>query len=176
MDAHDSLGFILAPSPWMHISQIHSPKIRQRLLWNENISCHINKQDLSPPSAISGLQMWTRAPQTENQQMPPAPTVTAEELGECKQQDDQGNRTGPESWAAHERSEFRDPLPCILSCTECYKFLNLIPDLWCSDCLLPLLQTYLYISWLPLLTPWSSFLKATEMLSPRLGVLNIPTK
>ena len=26
-------------------------------LWNENISCHINKQEMSLPSAISGLQM-----------------------------------------------------------------------------------------------------------------------
>lgn len=31
-------------------------------------------------------------------------------------------------------------------------------------------------AWFPLLTPWSSFLRATVMLSSRLGVLNIPTK
>ena len=34
----------------------------------------------------------------------------------------------------------------------------------------------LYVAWLHLLPPWSSFLRATEMLSPRLRVLNIPTK
>ena len=33
-------------------------------VWNENISCHINKQEMSQPSAISGFQMWIRAPQT----------------------------------------------------------------------------------------------------------------
>ena len=34
----------------------------------------------------------------------------------------------------------------------------------------------LYIGWLPLLPPWSTFLRATEMLSPGPRVLNIPTK
>ena len=55
-----------------------------------------------------------------------------------------------------------------------FSILNLIPDLWCSDCLLPLLQ--IYIAWLSLLPPWSSFLRATGMLSLRLRVLNIPMK
>ena len=32
----------------------------------------------------------------------------------------------------------------------------------------------LCIAWLPLLFPWSSFLRPTEMLPPRLRVLNIP--
>ena len=32
-------------------------------LLNENISCHINEQEMSPPSVISGPQMWMRAPQ-----------------------------------------------------------------------------------------------------------------
>ena len=34
-------------------------------LWNENISCHINKWEMSQPSMISGLQMWMRAPKTD---------------------------------------------------------------------------------------------------------------
>ena len=34
-------------------------------LWNENISFHINKQEIAWPSAISGLQMYTRAPKTD---------------------------------------------------------------------------------------------------------------
>ena len=53
-------------------------------MWNENIFCHINKQEMWQPSAISGLQMWMRAPQTEIQ-LPP-PTVLAEEMEECKKQ------------------------------------------------------------------------------------------
>ena len=42
-------------------------------MWNENISCHINKQEMSQPSVISGLQMWRRAPQTGIQRMLPSP-------------------------------------------------------------------------------------------------------
>ena len=34
----------------------------------------------------------------------------------------------------------------------------------------------LYKTWLPLQPPWRSSLRATEMLSPQLGLLNIPTK
>ena len=34
-------------------------------LWNENISCHINKQEMSQPSVISGHQMWMRALKTD---------------------------------------------------------------------------------------------------------------
>lgn len=34
----------------------------------------------------------------------------------------------------------------------------------------------LYIAWLPLPPPWNSFLRATEILSPRLRYLSIPTK
>ena len=64
-------------------------------LWNENISCHINQQEMSQPSVISGLQKWKKAPQTEIQQMLPSPTMIAEELGECKKQGEQRNRIGP---------------------------------------------------------------------------------
>ena len=39
---------------------------------------------MSQPSAVSGLQICIRVPKTVIQQMPPLPTVTAEELGECK--------------------------------------------------------------------------------------------
>ena len=31
-------------------------------MWNDNTSCHINKQEMSQPSVTSGLQMWMRAP------------------------------------------------------------------------------------------------------------------
>ena len=60
-----------------------------------NISCHINKQEMSQPSAISGLQMWMMAPKTVIQRMLPPPTVIAEELQECKKQSEQENRIGP---------------------------------------------------------------------------------
>ena len=57
-----------------------------KTLWNKNISCHINQQEMSQPPAISGLQMWRRAPITAIQQILPPPRVIAEELGECKKQ------------------------------------------------------------------------------------------
>ena len=106
-------------------------------MWNENISCHINQQEMSQPSAISGLQMWMGAPQTSIQRMLPPLIVTAEELGECKKQDEQGDRIGKE-W-----SQWTQRLAS--PCRQKAKFLNLIPHLWCSDCLLPLFQTY--IAW-----------------------------
>ena len=56
----------------------------QLAMWNENIPCHINKEETPQPSAISGLQMWMRAPKTLIQEMLPLPMVIAEELGECK--------------------------------------------------------------------------------------------
>ena len=44
---------------------------RPLVLWNENISCHIKKQEVSQPSVISGFQMWMRAPKTVIQRMLP---------------------------------------------------------------------------------------------------------
>ena len=140
MDAHNSLGCILAPSPWMHISQFNSPKIHQGLLWNENISCHIIKQDLSPPPVISGLQMWTRAPQTDQ-----ADTASphGDGWGAGRRQAAWWTRKQdwPPSWRACEMNGFPESTGLHLPYTERYKFLSLTPDLWCSDCLLPLLQT-----------------------------------
>ena len=64
-------------------------------LWNENISCCINKQEMSQPWEISGLQMWMRAPQKAIQRMLPTPMVIAEEWGQCKKQGELINRIGP---------------------------------------------------------------------------------
>ena len=55
-------------------------------LWNENISLHINKQEMSQPSEIFGLQMWMMAPKTAIQWMLPPSMLIAEELGERKKQ------------------------------------------------------------------------------------------
>ena len=108
-------------------------------LW-ENISCHINKQEMSQPSLISSLQMWMWAPQPAIWQMLPPTTVIAEELGDYKKVN---KETGlaPDSWGAYERNEFSYPRGLPSSHTQNAIFLNLILDLWCSDCLLPLLQT-----------------------------------
>ena len=78
-------------------------------LWNENISCHTNKQEMSQPSVISGLQMWMRAPQTAIQRMLPPATVIAEELGQCKKQGEVGNRIDPRQLRCIERKECSAP-------------------------------------------------------------------
>ena len=57
--------------------------------------CHINKQEMSQPSAISGLQLWVRAPQMVIQRILPTPTVISEEWGEFKKQGELRNRIGP---------------------------------------------------------------------------------
>ena len=64
-------------------------------LWNENICCYINKQEMSQSSAIAGLQMWMRAPDTPIQWTLPSPTVIAKELGHYEKQGERGNRIGP---------------------------------------------------------------------------------
>ena len=46
------------------------------------MSCHVNKEEMSQPSVISGLQMWMNALKIEIQKMPPSPRLIAEELGE----------------------------------------------------------------------------------------------
>ena len=144
------------PSPCSHTSESrpqshwtarHNYWVTDASLWlsltplNENISCHINKQEISPPSVISGLQMWMRAPQTAIQGVwPPPPMVIAEGLGECKKQEEQGNTIGPRQLRSRERSGGSDP-EAAPPHTQNAKFLNLILDLWWADCLLPVLQT-----------------------------------
>ena len=150
-------------------------RITWTALWNENISCNINKQKTSQPSVISGLQMWIRAPQTAVQGvLPPPPTEIAEELGECKKQGEQGDGWSPDSWGAYERNEFSEPRGLHLLIHRKVSSLTwyLIFDVQ-TACSLCYKLVYSLTSPLP---PWSSFLRDTEMLSPGLGVLNLPTK
>ena len=111
-------------------------------LLNENISCHINEQEMSPPSVISGPQMWMRAPQIVIQGVlllpSPTPPVTAEGLGV---QEARWARTQdwPRWLRSRERGGCSDPEAAPPQ-TQNARFLNLIPDLWCADCLLSVLQ------------------------------------
>ena len=137
---------------------------------------------MSQPSAISGLQIWMRAPKTAIQQMLPHSTVTAEELGECKKQGNKETGLTPDSWDSYERNELNEPRGLHL---PIYRILNFLTwDIWLPllkynffDVKTPcsLLQNF-YKSWLLPTHPQSSFLRDTEMLSPGLGVLNIPIK
>ena len=90
------------------------------------ISWHINKQEMSQPSAISGLEIWTRAPKTAIQRMLPPATVIAEELGKWNSKVNKETGLAPDSWGAYERNEFSEPrglhLPIhrMLNSLTCY--------------------------------------------------------
>ena len=81
----------------------------KKCVWNENISYYINKQEMAQPSAISGLQMWMRSPKTAIQGTLSTHMATAEELEECKKQDEQENGTAPNILGVYERKEFSGP-------------------------------------------------------------------
>ena len=116
-------------------------------MWNENISCHINQQKMSQPSEISGLQMWMWAPQTAIPQVLPIPTpitttmAIAEKLGACKKQGERENGL-PQIMRCIWKERIQWSQRLASSHIQNAKFLNLIPDLWCLDCLLLLLQTW----------------------------------
>ena len=62
-------------------------------MWNEYISCHINKQEMSRSLVISGVQMWMRLPKLWSSRCCHHLGI-AEELGQCKKQGEHGNRIG----------------------------------------------------------------------------------
>ena len=103
-------------------------------MWNENISCYTNKQDMSQPSAISGLQMWMRAPQTVIQKMLllPHPHRTPHPRGDWWLLSCWGGGMqeaaicyfskwtrkqylAADNWGAYERNEFSEPRGLHLS-------------------------------------------------------------
>ena len=128
--------------------------------WNENISCHANKWEMSQTSVISGLQMWMRPPKTAIHRMLPATTGIAKGLGKWKKQGEEGNRTDPDTWGAYMKGmNSVSPEACIFarivsSITLCLSF---DVQMACS------LRWKLVYSLTSLLPPWSSFLRATEM-------------
>ena len=142
------------------------------VMWNENISYHVNEQGISQPSAISGLQMWMRAPKTAIQEMLPPPRWLLRSWGNARSKMDTETGFGPRQLKCIWRKWIQWAQRLTSSHTQNTNFLNLIPDLWCSDCLLPLLQTCIWPDFSP--PPWSSLLRATETLSPWLRVLNVP--
>ena len=84
-------------------------------LWNENISCHINKQEMSQPSAISGLQISMKVSKTVIQGMLPPPAwwllrswdnARSNYLPHFKVNKETGLAT--DSWGAYERNEFSE--------------------------------------------------------------------
>ena len=112
-------------------------------LWDENISCHINKQRILQPSAISGLQMWMRVPQTVIQKilLSFSPHWWLRSWKNVRLKGEQRNKIGLRYLRCIWKECIQWDQRCASSHTLNAKFLNLISDLWCSDCLLSLLQT-----------------------------------
>ena len=73
---------------------------------------------MSQPSAISGLQMCMRVPNTAIHRMLPPPTVIAEELGECKKQGEQGNRIAQKAAVHMKGANSASPEACIFPYRE----------------------------------------------------------
>ena len=110
------------------------------VLWNETISCHINKQEMAHPSATSSLQMWMRAPKTVIQHMLPPPMVITEELGNARSSHlplhkvNRETRLAPDSWAAYGRNESSEsrglhlPTHRMLNSLTWYPIFDVQPD------------------------------------------------
>ena len=118
---------------------------------NENVSCHINKQEMSQPKAISSLQMWMWASQSMIQQMMPPASWLLRSWGNARSKVNKETGLAPDSWGAYERNEFSEP-----------RFLHLLIhrmlNSWTWNLILRirLLAPFvanLYIAWLPLLSP-----------------------
>ena len=65
-------------------------------------------QEISQPSAISGLQMWMRSPKTVIQKMPPSPRVMRS-WEDARNKVNKGIGLAPDRWGAYERNEFSEP-------------------------------------------------------------------
>ena len=137
---------------------------------------------MSQPSAISGLQMWMRAPKAQSSRCFHLPwwllrswentrSSHLAQLPLLKVNKEKG--FGPDRWGTYENNEFREPrglnlpthpmLNCLIwylifdvqtACSLCCKFVCSLTPTPCSK--------------------GNTFLRATEMLSPGLGVLNFP--
>ena len=130
---------------------------------------------MSQSSAFSGLQMWMKAPKTGIKCMLPLPVVTTEELYNARSKMNKATGLAPGSWGAYERNEFSDSRDLHL---PIHRMLNSLTWYWSLMFSLPapfVALVYSPTSSLALLgAVFSELLRC--LLSPRLRVLNIPTK
>ena len=115
------------------------------VMWNENTSYHIKEQEMSQPSAISGLQMWMRAPKTAIQQMPPRPQWLLRNWGMQEARCTRKQDLAPGSWSAYEGNEFSEPRGLHL---PIHRILNSLTSTWSLVFRLPTpFVANLYIAW-----------------------------
>ena len=113
--------------------------------------------------------MWMKAPQIVIQGMLPPPRWLLRGC-RCRKQGEQGDRTGPDGWGRWKRVNsvsLKLHLPTHTTLNSLTWYLIFDVQTACSLCCKP---EYSLTYPLP---PWSSFLRATEMLSPGFEVLNI---
>lgn len=134
------------------------------MLWNENISCLIKKchshQVISSSKYESGHpKLWSEDA---------LPMLVAEELGDARSKVNRKRGLAPDRWRGAYEGEFSEPqglhLPIHWVLNSLTWYLTFVVQTACSLCF------KLVYSWLPLRPPWSSFLRDTERLSPRLSV------
>ena len=142
-----------------------------KTLWNKNISCHINQQEMSQPPAISS-KCEGGPPKLQSSRSCHPPEWLLRSWGNARSKVNKGTGLAPDSWGAYERNELSEPRGLHL---PIYRMLNsftwyLIFD---DQTAFSLCCKLVYSLTSPLL-PWSSFLRATEMLSLGLGDSETP--
>ena len=97
---------------------------------------------------------------------PPAPRWLLWSWENARSKVNKETGLAPDSWGEYERNEFSEPRGLHL---PIQRMLNSLTWYWYLRFSLPAsFVANLCIAWLPLLPPWSSFPRVTEMRSPRL--------
>ena len=150
---------------------------RERSLWNKNISCHYqliwNVTTISnfwPPNVNEGSPNCDpEGSATTTPRWLRRSWGNAREIHLPLQNVNRETWLASDSWGAYERNKFSEPRGLHL---PVQRMLN--TDLWCSDCLLLLLQNSIEPDFPSCLL--GAVFWVTRMLTPGLRVLNIPTK
>ena len=142
---------------------------------SENSTYHINKQEMSQPLAILASKCAWGLPKLWFSKCCQPLQGDCWGAGGMQEARWTRNQDWPLIAEVHVKGmNFSEPRGLLL---PTHRMVNSLVDSWSLVFRTPAsFVADLYIAWLPLLPPWSSFLRATEILSPGLRVLNIPTK
>ena len=152
-------------------AEIQSTQSWHRAMWGENISCVlINKKCHSHQRFLASRCEWG-LPKLQFRGCRHPPKWLLRSWGNARSKGGQGNRVGPGELRCmwKEWVQWAQRLASSHTYSAKLSLMFRLPAPFVAN-------IYIYIAWFLLLPPQSNFLRATEMLSPRLGVLNIPTK